>query len=112
MTSVGQLVQDLVSAAPALDAVLAEHRAEFDGEVLPHLFMADVTRWLVGTGPAAPVLAVLERHLADGHEEVQNVIALSFLENLEATDAAIRAALGPGLRAELEAMERWEPGAL
>jgi hypothetical protein len=111
MTTVGELVQDIVTAAPALRSVLAEHRAEFEGKLLPHLFMADVTRWLVAAGPAAPVLAVLERHLADGGEEVQNVIALSFLENLEATDLEVRAALGPGLRAELEAMERWEPDA-
>ena len=106
MTTVRELVQDIVSAAPALDAVLTEHQAEFDGALLPHLFIADVTRWLVAAGPSAPVLAILERHLADGDEEVQNVIALSFLENLEVTDAAVRAALGPGLRAELEAIER------
>ena len=73
--------------------------------------MADVTRCLVAAGPAAPVLAVLERHLAAGDEEVQNVIALSFLENLGPGDAAIRSAIGPGLRAELEAMESWEPDA-
>ena len=110
MTSVEELTRDLVAVAPALGPVLAAHRAEFDGELLPHLFMADVTRWLVTGGPAASVLAVLERHLAEGDTEVQNVIALSFLENLEATDTALRAALGPGLRAELQAMERWEPG--
>jgi hypothetical protein len=110
MTTVDELAQDLVASEPALGSVLSEHRAEFDGELLGHLFMAEVTRWLVANGPVASVLAVLERHLADGDETVQNVIALSFLENLEREDAAVRTALGPGLRAELAAMERSESG--
>jgi hypothetical protein len=107
MTDVNALTHDLAAVAPAVAALLREHRAEYDGDVLAHVFVADVTRWLAANGPDAAVLGALERHLAGGDAEVRNVIALSFLENLEPGDEPVRAALGPRLRAELAAMERW-----
>jgi len=56
------------------------------------------------------VLAILERHMTIGDDDVTNVIALSFLENLE--PGAVRDALGPRLAAELAAMESWTPKAI
>jgi hypothetical protein len=110
MTNTDALIRDLAAAAPALADLLAEHRADQGGELLPHLYMADVTRWLAAGVESRLVLAVLERHLAEGDEDVQNVIALSFLENLGPEHVSIRAALGPGLRAELDALESWTRG--
>ena len=110
MTSIVDLSEDLAAAAPALRSLLAEHRAEH-GALLTHLYMADVTRWLVATGPSAAALLVLERHMTEGDDEVQNVVCLSFLENLEPEHTEIRAALGPRLREALAGMEGWSPEA-
>jgi len=112
MTGTDDLVRDLATAAPGLEALRREHVADYHA-LLPQVFLGDVTRWLRTTAPApaaASVLAVLERHWTSGDEAVRNAIAASFLENLEPEDAALRAALGPGLRAELRASESWTPG--
>jgi hypothetical protein len=106
MTSIGDLVSDLTAAVPDLRPLIDEHR-DVDGELLSHPFMADVTRWLVAHGPSPVVLELLDRHLRDGHEAVQDVIWLSFLENLEQEHTQLRAALGPGLRAGLAELEGW-----
>jgi hypothetical protein len=98
-----QLFQDLLTAEPQLARLRAEHIADND-EVLPHLLMSDVTRWLITHGPVGAVLAVLEDHFARGGPAVRDVLLASFLENLEADEPAhdrIRAALGPRLRAAL-----------
>jgi len=94
--------------ARSLDEMI---RADYD-ELLPHLLLGDITRWLVERGPVAEVLAVLEHHIDAGDGDVQHVIAVSFLENLFGDDPgelAVRAALGPRLKAEFHAMERWTP---
>jgi len=108
VTDVHDLVRDLLDAEPRLAPVYREHLADND-ELLIHVLLGDVTRWLRQNGPAAAVLAVLERHLAGGDSDVQNAIAASFVENLEPDDATIHQALGPGLRAELQRQERWTP---
>jgi hypothetical protein len=56
----------LVDACRELTPVLAEHLVDNDGELLPHLVMADIVRWLVDhldTDPAAcqSILEWLER---------------------------------------------------
>jgi len=106
VTTIDDLVRDLVASAPELNAVLLEHLADND-ELLPHVLFGDVTRWLVARGPDTAVLAVLERHMDTGDDEVQNVLVVSFLENLigEPGWKAIRRALGPRLRSQLEMME-------
>jgi hypothetical protein len=110
MSSTGDLLRDLQAAHPAVAGVVATHLADHD-EVLPHLLMADITRWLVADGPQPAVLTILERHFTEGDEHVQDVIALSFLENLLGEDAAVRWALGPRLAAALRQMEDWKPDA-
>jgi hypothetical protein len=107
VTTIDDLVRDLAASSPELNAVLQKHLAYYD-ELLPHVLFGDVTRWLVARGPDAAVLAVLERHMGTGDDEVQNVLVGSFLENLigETGWKAIRRALGPRLRLQLETMER------
>jgi hypothetical protein len=109
VTTIPELVDQLLRAEPALDAVLREHIAD-NHELLSHLYMADVTRWLVANGPAAPVLAVLEAALIDGDPDVRDVLLGSFVENIEQDDPAywpLRWALGPALRAALDEQESW-----
>ena len=111
MTSIHDLIQDLIAASPELDAVRREHLADND-ELLPHVLFGDVTRWLVEGGPVPEVLAVLEHHVGAGDAAVQNVIAVSFLENLFGDDPderAVQAALGPCLKAEFDAMWNGTP---
>ena len=108
MTSTDDLVRDLVAAHADLGEIHREHLADYN-QLLPHVFMADVTRWLVAHGPDALVLDMLEEHLASGDEEAQNFVAVSFVENLEPEDEAVRAALGPHLRACLQVFESWAP---
>lgn len=108
MASTGDLLRDLQSAHAAVGPIVATHLAD-NGEVVPHLLMADITRWLVAEGPEPAILAALERHYAEGDDDVQNVIALSFLENLLGEDVAVRWALGPRLADELRRMEDWKP---
>lgn len=74
---------------PELRPLLQEHLDDFDG-LLPHLLLADVTRWLgarlLEKGSADPVLAsvfeFLEAHFASGGEHVSELIAVSVLETM------------------------------
>lgn len=109
--SFSDLLDELVRAAPELEALLRQHLADYT-EVLSHVLMADVTRWLRASDPKVRVLDILERYMTVGDAQVQEVIALSFLENLEAEDYSLRAALGPSLSATLREMEEWTPGDL
>ena len=118
-----KLIHQLVALAPELGPVYATHLEDNFGELLPHLMMADITRWtgallqrIQSGGPTAPtdleqlqpVLALLEDRFASGDEPTRDLIAASFLENLWQTDeqyAAIKNLLGPSLRASLDRME-------
>jgi len=88
---------------------LREHLADEDGELLPHMFMADLiraaTEWLRsedGRAVLASVLASFED--AYGHDyEVDELIATGFVEALpypHDKGAELLAMLGPKLRAE------------
>lgn len=111
MTSINDLLEDLIAAAPALADVRREHLADND-ELLPHVLFGEVTRWLVDRGPLPEILAVLERHFGAGDVHVRNLIGASFLENLlgdNPEERAVQLALGPRLRAQFEVMRKWAP---
>lgn len=102
------LVHDLVRARPELRLLLDEHLEDNDGELLPHVFFGDVTRWLVGNAGDKPeavrvVLDLLESAWSAQEESVHEVIALSFLDDL-GPDEAAALQLGPRLEA---AAARW-----
>lgn len=99
---------------PELVPVLQEHLDDNNGELLPHLLMADITRWLVAavedsdkTFLIKAILAELERVYAERDEDdkISELIAVSCLENLPRpgeNGAAIRCMLGPNLGKQLE----------
>ena len=102
---------------PELMPVLQEHLEDQHGEMLPHILMADVVRWLVARleerGVDDPilrgVLQAIEEQFGRG-DPVDNVIAVSFVENLPyAWEAGheIRALLGPCLA---EQLRLWDGG--
>jgi hypothetical protein len=114
------LSYELAAKMPALRARLEQHRADFD-ELLPHVFMGDVSRYAIeqyhhfarGAGDAADALRLLfsitEVAAREGTEDVKELISVSFLENIAAELAdypAFRAFLGPVLRRELEPILR------
>lgn len=115
------LVDRLVERLVVLQPMLREHLADNFGEVLPHMFIGDLTRYVVAREIAAgqvnrdlsaaiqgeidEVLDALEQAYSDGDEEVEELIAVSFLENLPRDGEpghAIRSRLGPLLGEQLK----------
>jgi hypothetical protein len=105
-----QLFDRIVQVAPSFASVAAEHFHN-NGELLPHLLMGDLVRFVgehIGRAPhqAQPevlaVLELLETEVAGGNAETQNLIGVSFLEHLEAEPFfhGLYTLLGPRLRAE------------
>jgi hypothetical protein len=107
-----QFIRDLGASFPALRPMLAEHVEDNFGDVLPHLFLADVLRWLLaqldeGGGDdraeITDILSFLEDAFSAGDEERQELISTGFVENLPRPGepgARIRRMLGPELRDE------------
>jgi hypothetical protein len=102
---------------PELRTLLQEHLDDYDG-LLPHLLLADVTRWLVvrqsepgRTDPVvASVLEFLEKYFVSGGEQMSELIAVSVLETMPLRGeegAQIREFLGPAMRDHLEQHLSW-----
>lgn len=49
-------IKQLVATYPALAPILAEHLDDNFGEMLPHLVMADVVRWLAAHHDSDPAM--------------------------------------------------------
>lgn len=111
--------EKLVSEIPALAPLLAEHKSDNE-ELLPHVFFGDVTRYvsdlhkdsLKGNRNAEEtlrkILSALEAGMASGVEDVQELISVSFLENLDSEDAdfqELKRLFGPKLVDELKNLE-------
>lgn len=92
---------------PWLLPVLEEHLVDQEGEVLPHLYMADVERWaerelLSGGAEGAHLRGLLdfvEAEFSVHHDdEVGEVVSASFLEHLPRTGepaVELRKLVGP-----------------
>jgi hypothetical protein len=110
-------VRALVARFPSLAPLLEEHLTDNFGELLPHIFFGDVVRWvltLMATARAEGSLTAqrelreflshLEEVYVGGNEELQELLSVSFLENLprpEEDGAEIRTQLGPSLTKQL-----------
>jgi hypothetical protein len=104
------LVVHVAAQSPQLDALLEEHLQDNRGELLPHLYFGDVTRrfeelWKERSDPLASgeirrILDQLEQGLALEDEYVQNLIAVSFIEDLWALwpDPEFEKLLGPKMK--------------
>ena len=89
MTKAEKVIDELLAYAPKLRPVYQEHLADH-GELLPHVLFGDLTRFvakLCMTDPSSPelksILDVLENGMARGDEYTQELISVSFLENLD-----------------------------
>ena len=98
---------------PAIDEYLAYHH-----EVLLHVLFGDLTRFVVtahargDTDVGQRSLAFLDRALREGDEYVQNLVAVSFVENVgpwEPTHREFITSWPDALRAEAERQRDWKP---
>ena len=99
----------LVSTAPELASVLDEHLDDQEGELLPYVFMADVSRWLFSISSTDPqragqVVSWLESEFSGSGFDVRNLIDVGIVEMLPALPegATILNLLGPELSARAE----------
>lgn len=95
---------------PGFAPVYDEHMSDYD-EVLPHVLVGELTRFLFGQASDAALesaLGLLERAAAASDERLQELVAVSFIENLEPNAArfpAMRKHFGPALQAQYRAYE-------
>lgn len=86
--------------------LLEEHLDDNDGEMLPHLVLADVIRWLVAHRSSEPetcasVLNWMEAEFIHGPEDVRGLIRVSGVQMIPdpgEPGAELRQLLGPALR--------------
>jgi hypothetical protein len=115
---------------PSVMDVLRERIPEFgpsidesvgfnDGEVLPHVIFGDLTRFVLAarhrhdTDLVRRCLSFLDEALREGDEMMQNLVQVSFVENVGpfSGDAAAFVATWPtSLRQEAERQRGWKPG--
>ncbi|MEI2279048.1 hypothetical protein OHC50_16415 [Paenarthrobacter ilicis] len=106
-------MSELIADHPHLRPSYEEHLEENYGELLPHLTIADICRWVVAEQDSDPLrvlqlLSWLEVHFAGvGHvmDAVDNVIAVSFIEHLPLPSepgAGVALLLGPKMKALYE----------
>jgi len=99
--------EQLRTVVPGFERVYDEHVSDYD-EVLPHVLLGDLVRFLSAEvelrGAEALALKkaipLLEDAACSEDERLQELIVVSFLENLEPDDPsflAIRNSFGPGL---------------
>ncbi|TPG17353.1 DUF7674 family protein [Pedococcus bigeumensis] len=111
MTS-ADFVRQLADATPRLQALVDEHLADHDGELLLHVLMADARRWVISAfynlqddTATMAVLHLLDEALRDGEANLENAVAISFVEDScvwHPRMAAFVDAWPRGLRAEAE----------
>lgn len=98
-------VRWIVQGVPELQPVLAEHVEDNFGELLPHVFFGDLTRWLNAEVAARPtsdaagrLLWALDQAYANGDDDIRELVTVSFLEILD-DDSPATAVLSPRLLA-------------
>ena len=105
------LVAELLEHVPELKCVYDEHINDYE-ELLPHVFFGDATRYVVQQAkdgflasdqPVSRILRLFEVAMA-GSEDVQELVSVSFLENLVGNEEVIRelaSMMGPALKTEV-----------
>jgi hypothetical protein len=107
----------LRSVIPGFDRVYDEHVADYD-KVLPHVLVADLVRFLGDEvrrhGAQSAVLRqameLLELAMGSHDPRVEELLSVSFVENLDPEDpsvAAIRSTFGPKLEELYRLHEVW-----
>lgn len=119
-----EFVRTLAQGVPELQPLLREHEADYK-ELLPHVFMGDVTRFVFDLhsraqrgsreteGVLTEILVGVEKALASRDLSLRDLIVASFLENLDRSDplfGTLRDRFGKTLLAALDFQDRPETG--
>lgn len=86
--TISEFIAALAAEVPEATATLNDHLAEQDGELLLHLLTGDLRLLALDlfsterTDALTRLLAVIDRAFTDGDENVENAVAVSFLEDL------------------------------
>lgn len=123
MTAEQELMAELLREVPELEELYREHEATYH-EVLGHVLMGDITRlalelagescapWAYETSTLARLLRVLDRGMLSASASVQELIAVSFLENLDESQPnyhALTGLLGSALVHEMTRLHGGDP---
>ena len=105
------LIERVLIDVPELRETYAQHLAEY-GDPLPHVFMADVVRFVLekveNHEAQAALVRLLERldeEIRIGSQAIQDLVGTSFAENLIGETEALRELwplMKPALRKEVE----------
>lgn len=110
------LMNRLTTEFPELEPLLQEHLVDQEGEMLPYLLMADVSRWAQENSTQRPdrvaqLMRWLEQEFAAGDGAIKDLIGVGFVEMLPETPKgdAVLSLLGPMLREVAHDMNLFEP---
>lgn len=108
------IIKILLEGVPELVSVYDEHIDDYD-EVLEHVFMGDVTRFAVDVYKNDPdseslkmLLSLLDKAFSAKDNKLQELISVSFLENLSQNEeyySGLKGLLSEPLRKELTLYE-------
>lgn len=110
-SSCDHFIDNLLYSAPELRHLYDEHLNDYNG-LLPHVFFGDVTRFMLklvqkdnidSRQVANRILILFESAIVEQDEDVQNLILVSFLENITPDDEGheeLVKLFGPHLKAE------------
>jgi hypothetical protein len=104
MRTVKEFIDNLLIKVPELQPLYNEHMLDYDS-MLPHVFMGDLTRFVVTLHKdilvegwrrrkkkmLALILEELEQALVLGNHDLQELICVSFIENLDPLDKDYKA---------------------
>lgn len=94
MSETKELCERLASQFREVGALLEEHLAE-NGQLLPHVFMGDLTRYVLASGgDKVAVVQFLEDTLGRRAPSVDELIAVSFVENINTQDELAQILVG------------------
>ena len=94
-----EVIPRLVAHIPEFEPVYREHVEDYEGEVLAHLVFADLARFVLAAYERSDralvrrCLSFLEQALVAGDDATQNLVVVSFIENIAPDDLRKRRAL-------------------
>ena len=118
MSAPSAYIQELAMKIGSIKDIYDQHLKEYD-ELLPHVFLGDLTRYIVhrvrsilsgehgieGRSEIEIIMQHFEKGMTSGTVEIQELIAVSFLENLNQSDKKLlKKKLGPNLLKELNSI--------
>jgi hypothetical protein len=112
-----ELFDAVALAAPRFGEVMRDHVVDND-ELLPHLLMADLLRYVGALAKTddshaelLKIFELLEVAFVSGDADTENAIAVSFIEHIDAEPffSAVEPLFGPALRGERNRQIRWQP---